>query len=153
MLKIRRPLGRLIFNMGIAIPGKTVFLIETAPRICVICWGKVAGGIGFSIKTTCLDRPQLSGHFIQVPVYLSSLCGNFHCGGKTVIRPSFLHIGRLHHSKTWVLFQYKDLFPGIGIPHYKDKAVVRQSYLYNRKYYTDKTVLMLKQPLLCTVSI
>ena len=36
MLKIRRPLGRLIFNMGIAIPGKTVFLIETAPRIL---WG------------------------------------------------------------------------------------------------------------------
>ena len=32
MLKIRRPLGRLIFNMGIAIPGKTVFFIETAPR-------------------------------------------------------------------------------------------------------------------------
>ena len=31
MLKIRRPVGRLIFNMGIAIPGKTVFLIETAP--------------------------------------------------------------------------------------------------------------------------
>ena len=36
MLKIRRPLGRLIFNMGIAIPGKTVFLIETAPSIFVI---------------------------------------------------------------------------------------------------------------------
>ena len=39
MLKIRRPLGRLIFNMGIAIPGKTVFLIETTPRstyqICI----------------------------------------------------------------------------------------------------------------------
>ena len=35
MLKIRRPLGRLIFNMGIAIPGKTVFLIETAP--CFWC--------------------------------------------------------------------------------------------------------------------
>ena len=33
MLKIRRPLGRLIFNMGIAIPGKTVFLIEMAPRM------------------------------------------------------------------------------------------------------------------------
>ena len=32
MLKIRRPSGRLIFNMGIAISGKTVFLIETAPR-------------------------------------------------------------------------------------------------------------------------
>ena len=35
MLKIRRPLGRLIFNMGIAIPAKTVFLIETAPWITV----------------------------------------------------------------------------------------------------------------------
>ena len=34
MLKIRRPLGRLIFNMGIAIPGKTIFLIETAPWCC-----------------------------------------------------------------------------------------------------------------------
>ena len=33
MLKIRRPLGRLIFNMGIAIPGKTVFLIETTPWV------------------------------------------------------------------------------------------------------------------------
>ena len=36
MLKIRRPLGRLIFNMGIAIPGKTVFLIETAPWACIL---------------------------------------------------------------------------------------------------------------------
>ena len=34
MLKIRRPLGRPIFNMGIAIPGKTVFLIETPPWWC-----------------------------------------------------------------------------------------------------------------------
>ena len=33
MLKIRRPLGRLIFNMGITIPCKTVFLIETAPLV------------------------------------------------------------------------------------------------------------------------
>ena len=36
MLKIRRPLGRLIFNMGIAIPGKTVFLIETAPWLPLV---------------------------------------------------------------------------------------------------------------------
>ena len=33
MLKIRRPTGRLIFNMGIPIPGKTVFYIETGPCI------------------------------------------------------------------------------------------------------------------------
>ena len=38
MLKIRRPLGRLIFNMGIAIPGKTVFLIETAPWRLIFVW-------------------------------------------------------------------------------------------------------------------
>ena len=38
MLKIRRPLGRLIFNMGITIPGKTVFLIETGPWMPVF-WG------------------------------------------------------------------------------------------------------------------
>ena len=31
VLKIRRPTGRLIFNMGIPIPGKTVFYIETGP--------------------------------------------------------------------------------------------------------------------------
>ena len=35
MLKIRRPNGRLIFNMEIAIPGKTVFLIETAPWLLI----------------------------------------------------------------------------------------------------------------------
>ena len=41
MLKIRRPLGRLIFNMGIAIPGKTVFLIETAPwESCIMVRGQ-----------------------------------------------------------------------------------------------------------------
>ena len=46
MLKIRRPLGRLIFNMGIAIPGKTVFLIETAP------WYQLISGRLFSSTTS-----------------------------------------------------------------------------------------------------
>ena len=59
MLKIRRPLGRLIFNMGIAIPGKTVFLIETAPwTLCSThCWGStklcIAGfceGVGWGVR-------------------------------------------------------------------------------------------------------
>ena len=47
MLKIRRPLGRLIFNMGIAIPGKTVFLIETAPWLtleCILNWQEAKNG-------------------------------------------------------------------------------------------------------------
>ena len=41
MLKIRRPLGRLMFNMGIAIPGKTVFLIEMHPRRSTVFLGKL----------------------------------------------------------------------------------------------------------------
>ena len=53
MLKIRRPLGRLIFNMGIAIPGKTVFLIETAPR-CIY-----------------LDMPLLSAFGVEAYIYVS----------------------------------------------------------------------------------
>ena len=40
MLKIRRPLGRLIFNMGITIPCKTVFLIEMAPWYLSDVWKK-----------------------------------------------------------------------------------------------------------------
>ena len=49
MLKLRRPLGRRIFNMGIAIPGKTVFLIETAP------WS--------SVDKNPLMKPYLSERF------------------------------------------------------------------------------------------
>ena len=37
MLKIRRPKDCLIFNMGIPIPGKTVFYIETRPRPSFYC--------------------------------------------------------------------------------------------------------------------
>ena len=37
MLKIRRPTGRLIFNMGIPIPGKDGLYIETGPWLCWNC--------------------------------------------------------------------------------------------------------------------
>ena len=57
MLNIRRPLGRLIFNMGIAIPGKTVFLIETAP------WVNIGSGYGLLPNTTKpLSEPILISH-------------------------------------------------------------------------------------------
>ena len=46
MLKIRRPLGRLIFNMGIAIPGKTVFLIETAPWLPLLIYDTIVRRVG-----------------------------------------------------------------------------------------------------------
>ena len=66
MLKIRRPLGRLIFNMGIAIPGKTVFLIETAPRGCQ--YGRVGGWRGVvvaGVERGSLPFRQLSKIFSQ----------------------------------------------------------------------------------------
>ena len=78
MLKIRRPLGRLIFNMGIAIPGKTVFLIETAP------WSFCSFAINVSIYThmhcllasfTCASNPDsynLYGALQLVWYYMSN---------------------------------------------------------------------------------
>ena len=65
MLKIRRPLGRLIFNMGIAIPGKTVFLIETAPR--------------YLEYTACIPMPYLSSLpwiFPEAPLKFNGDPGN-----------------------------------------------------------------------------
>ena len=53
MLKIRRPLGRLIFNMGIAIPGKTVFLIETAP--CCFAALELIQSVAHLYRSTYLD--------------------------------------------------------------------------------------------------
>ena len=65
MLKIRRPLGRLIFNMGIAIPGKTVFLIETAPSFLLI--------IIIICITVTIDLLHICA---AVVVYLLYICAN-----------------------------------------------------------------------------
>ena len=67
MLKIRRPLGRLIFNMGIAIPGKTVFLIETAP-----CCGEDFRTISRAFSKW-LQQSVIKLHFIPLPRQWSSL--------------------------------------------------------------------------------
>ena len=69
MLKIRRPLGRLIFNMGITIPGKTVFLIETAPWF-LTAWAH--------------NRRTMHGNFFLC-VYHETTCGacNYVQQGKT----------------------------------------------------------------------
>ena len=61
MLKIRRPLGRLIFNMGIAIPGKTVYLIEMAPRL------PTTGKLSLNIYT------PFNGSTVEVMNSISSL--------------------------------------------------------------------------------
>ena len=70
-VKDKPAVGRLIFNMGIAIPGKTVFLIETAPWFmwtkvsfsCNSCWQTVKlhnTFIGVTLSTvTVVTMPQL----------------------------------------------------------------------------------------------
>ena len=65
MLKIRRPLGRLIFNMGIAIPGKTVFLIETAPWFqCqyILAAIETRKCVGYNIQCQVIDIVNLPYH-------------------------------------------------------------------------------------------
>ena len=67
MLKIRRPLGRLILNMGIAIPGKTVFLIETAPWM-IFAWS-------FSVYHGVCRVPAIpqGNHYIRERVHLLAI--------------------------------------------------------------------------------
>ena len=60
MLKIRRPTGRLIFNMGIPIPGKTVFYIETGPSLVLSHPKKNV--IASSLSTGDLERFQITHH-------------------------------------------------------------------------------------------
>ena len=60
MLKIRRPNGRLIFNMGIAIPGKTVFLIETGPS------GRDGQSINKIITTPSMSKQVIFAQFANV---------------------------------------------------------------------------------------
>ena len=63
MLKIRRPLGRLIFNMGIAIPGKTVFLIEMAPWLLVLKSARVQE-LFLVIAAVSIKTAQFSAEYL-----------------------------------------------------------------------------------------
>ena len=76
MLKIRRPLGRLIFNMGIAIPGKTVFLIETAPwsapsHYLNQCWNIVNWTLGNKLQWHFILNSYI---FIQQNAFGNDVC-------------------------------------------------------------------------------
>ena len=71
MLKIRRPLGRLIFNMWIAIPGKTVFLIETAPRASAAIALVYPERSHFNIKSVNI-QPYQSGRSPKVVALFSA---------------------------------------------------------------------------------
>ena len=63
MLKIRRPLGRLIFNMGITIPGKTIFLIEMAP--CLSCMANLTTVNDLPIKGARASAAMVLTLFLQ----------------------------------------------------------------------------------------
>ena len=74
MLKIRRPLGRLIFNMGIAIPGKTVFLIETAPCTSFTCDRSFSStAIGFLFRKFLLLWCGISFRVLHWEMYYGSV--------------------------------------------------------------------------------
>ena len=66
MYVITYPLGRLIFNMGIAIPGKTVFLIETAPCLLLETTSELFHPIFYQLRLvinlTCVSGSK------QIPV-------------------------------------------------------------------------------------
>ena len=70
MLKIRRPLGRLIFDMGIAIPGKTVFPIETAPRLYI----HFSSSAVHTSQVSAPWRGDLSPHPLYAPYGFNWLC-------------------------------------------------------------------------------
>ena len=86
MLKIRRPLGRLIFNMGIAIPGKTIFLIETAP------WRPHIDVIIVKLLTICLILTQQENPRQYVlrgwNLYFIPRCRNQGCITQMFLSPS-----------------------------------------------------------------
>ena len=78
MLKIRRPLGRLIFNMGITIPGKTVFLIETAPSFFIMDQYNIIShsvwlaSSGYTHRSDYSVSPIYRGHVYRCISYINS---------------------------------------------------------------------------------
>ena len=81
MLKIRRPLGRLIFNMGIAIPGKTVFLIETAPWIFGLFLDMVSTFYPKWFVYVCPLLPNKSKTIIAISPQAGEYCYDFTADG------------------------------------------------------------------------
>ena len=110
MLKIRRPLGRLIFNMGIAIPGKTVFLIETAPRwrqLVENIWAIIYFSFFCSKLGWCLLPVSKDIIFMNINPDLSK-SHQFSC--KTVKTPRFLNFSLLvlncKYYLVWLILIY-----------------------------------------------
>ena len=88
MLKIRRPTGRLIFNMGIPIPGKTVFYIETGPWL--LRQLKKFRGIPPGLQSTMLAKIGKSYSPLSETILFGLLGTN--------LREIRIKIWRFHHS-------------------------------------------------------
>ena len=148
MLKIRRPLGRLIFNMGIAIPGKTVFLIETAPCTKLICQYMTADTIKSCICYgklwrycdvifVCTWREHT--HFIAINHWFAPT----KCLAAWINILSFLlwgisHFGALTKRSFVTRFQYRHF-------DQKRKTSPRLSCLYNGNVHTWKHEFTLRE--------
>ena len=68
-------------------------------------------------------------------------------GGKTSLRQISwtLEAPRFRFSATRAPSQYEDGLYGYGNFHYKDKTVVRPSYIYNENSYTGKNIFILRR--------
>ena len=114
MLKIRRPTGRLIFNMGIPIPGKTVFYIETGPwsyecingvsiPFCEV--SKIVSKFVYSRIRTSYEKFKLKpGPRLNIKTVLSTY-GDFHVKDKTVVRSLIFNMGIATPGKTVFLIE------------------------------------------------
>ena len=138
MLKIRRSLGRLIFNMGIAIPGKTVFLIETAPRMLTFSYYWLLSTKAIYTKQLMLGTHRISTDLSEVLTW-SHQCSTHHTpntpsqlspqieGSFNMILEQKINMfchGFPYGSLLWILLQWYNVMP---------------SCLYNVNSYSGKT--------------
>ena len=65
MLKIRRSLDRLIFNMGILIPGKTIFILRRGPGLLLHQGGWLARGNITSLAVIRNSSTYVYKHHVQ----------------------------------------------------------------------------------------
>ena len=134
MLKIRRPLGRLIFNMGIAIPGKTVFLIETTP------WWWIMNMACFNLRYNsvvlkCGSFSKQTSHSSRCRKGLWCFC-KFKLVHQSILTMDVLHeilykIGPYHSKIITSLgccVENRLLFSHYRNSHYDDKTVMWSSY-------------------------
>ena len=119
MLKIRRPLGRLIFNMGIAIPGKTVFLIETAPwwllmgpLSCYLIWSQVLWFLMIFFLTNNLTQILPESYITEI--LLSRWNNFFYCNYGSyidgLVQDWYLHCNVLEMLKCCTSHQFTFTF-------------------------------------------